>query len=245
MMLAALPQPLEVEEVGRSFFSGLAGPALIATAAIVAAFLAAWVARRNHAELLANDRQLRDLDHARQGLSGAVETVSEAINVFGELHLRAWKAHDAQLVSQALTADSEEFDPPHPRTVEQEEAIGAEARRLEADVLEAATAANREATKAFRVLLEHQQAAWDVRQRLEADGLRLRIALGDGSEVVKSHKELVEAFNQWREAVEPKEGSFPFEGDRFGPPDAPVPEAMEAFISASQQWAADRPVSLS
>lgn len=242
-MFAALPQPLEVEEVGRSFLGGLAGPALIAVAAVVAAFVAAFVSRRNHAEQLAADRELRDLDHARQSLSGAVETVSEAVAELSEQNLRAWKAHRAKQKDETLGAAADDFWPPHPRTVEQEEAIGLEAREEEARALEAANRATQEATEALNAVSEGQRVVWGILQRLAADDLRLRIALGDGSDVVESHKRLSQVFNEWCETLDPDEdGQFGFDGTTLTPPDVPVPGAMGDFIDACQRWAADRPV---
>jgi hypothetical protein len=95
-MLAALPQPLEIQEVGgNGFLEGIAGPALIAVAAIIAAFVAAWVARRNHEEQLGNDRSLRDLDHARQSINSAVETVAEAVDACSGFAVAAWAASEA------------------------------------------------------------------------------------------------------------------------------------------------------
>jgi hypothetical protein len=238
-VLAALPQPLEVEEVGRSFFSGLAGPALVAAAAIIAAFLAAWVARRNHAEQLANDRRLRDLDHARRSLDGAVQNISEAVRVLSELHLQAWKTDRAQRASRAAHDASEEFWPPHPRTEDQEEAIGLQARREEEEALKTATAAAQEATDELGALQEAQQGAWAIQGRLEADRLRLRIAIGDESLVVKSHAKLTGALNAWREGLDlGGEITIDF-GETLEPPQIPVPAAMEEFVQACQRWAAD------
>ena len=86
-MFAAIPQPLEIEQVGQSFLGTFSGPALIALAAITAAGVAAWVARKNHAEQLAHDRDLRNLDHAHQSVSAAVDTTdwSEAQRDTGAL----------------------------------------------------------------------------------------------------------------------------------------------------------------
>lgn len=56
------------------------GSILVALAAVFAAGLAAWIARKNHAEQLAHDRAIRDLGHARQSLSAAVETVADAVD---------------------------------------------------------------------------------------------------------------------------------------------------------------------
>jgi hypothetical protein len=238
-MLAALPQPLEVEEAGRSFFSGLAGPTVVAAAAIIAAFLAAWVARRNHAEQLANDRRLRDLDHARRSLDGAVANISEAVRALSELHLQAWKTDRAQRASRAAHDASEEFWPPHPRTEDQEEGIGLQARREEEEAIQAATAAAQEATDELHALQEDQQGAWAIQQRLDADRLRLRIAIGDESPVVKSHAELTSALHAWREGLDLGGEIAVNFGEALEPPKDPVPAAMEEFVQACQAWAAD------
>ncbi len=98
-MFAALPQPLEVEQVGGSVFEGLIGPIIIALAAIFAASLAAWIARRNHGQQLRHDREMRDLSHARASLSSAVETVAEAVDSVSAL---------ATAVSEATAGESNE-----------------------------------------------------------------------------------------------------------------------------------------
>lgn len=109
-MLATFPQPLEVEQIGgASFLEGLAGPALVALAAVLAAGLAAWVARKNHGQQLKHDGELRNLSHARRSLAAAVETVADAIDAVGHLSGAVYKASALRDRVDEVEASNDEY----------------------------------------------------------------------------------------------------------------------------------------
>jgi len=249
-MLAALPQPLEVQEVGGDgFLEGIAGPALIAVAAIVAAFVAAWVARRNHEEQLGNDRSLRDLDHARQSINSAVETVAEAVDACSGLAVAAWAASEACERADEAQSETDALDHFYRdndgELVETRDEAEVEATmpallREENDIIEREVAALRAETEAMKKAGEARTPAASLLTQLLADTLRLRITIGTNSEVVMRHIDVADAFKKWTDTLSPDSdghyrlGSSPGEevaGIIGGP--------MEAFVSACQVWSAD------
>jgi len=210
-MLAALPQPLEVQEVGGdSILESLAGPALIAIAAIVAAVVAAYVARRNHAEQLVHDRRtladqlghdrgLRDLGHARQSIGAAVETITETITAGTSLlgaARDAGEAHEAVERAESETdalewyERDEEGEVRDTRTVEMIEGETPSVLREENDTIEAEANAIRAATDAVRRVEEAREPVNLLQARLLADTLLLRIAIGENSDVVSRHQDV-------------------------------------------------------
>jgi hypothetical protein len=249
-MLAALPQPLEVQEVGGdSLLEGLAGPALIAVAAIIAAFVAAWVARRNHEEQLGHDRGLRDLDHARQSINSAVETVAEAVNACSGLAVAAWAASEARERAEEAQSETDALDhfyrDDDGELVETRDEAEVEATmpallREENDVIEAETAAIKAETEAVKNAGEARAPASSLLTQLLADTLRLRITIGTNSEVVRRHVDVAEAFKEWVDSTNPDADGYYRLG---GNPDEEVAEIVgepiEAFVNACQVWSAD------
>lgn len=73
----------EVELVSdQSWLSENLGSVVVAVAAITAAFLAAWVANRNHKGQLAHDRFLQNQEDTRAVMDAAVEAMSDASEAF-------------------------------------------------------------------------------------------------------------------------------------------------------------------
>jgi hypothetical protein len=109
-MLALLPQPLEVESVGGSFLAGLAGPALVALAAVVAAWIAAKTANRRQKEQLAHDLAVRSLEHIRDAIDVVVVSVHEGTKLVADfcLAIPIWE-ENRPLLEAALT--NNDLDP--------------------------------------------------------------------------------------------------------------------------------------
>jgi hypothetical protein len=79
MVVGLLAQIQKVELVGGGdWLSQNLGSILLAIAAVSAAFLAAWVAKRNVEKELTNDRLLRNRDHIRDTIDGASSVAGDA-----------------------------------------------------------------------------------------------------------------------------------------------------------------------
>jgi hypothetical protein len=252
-VLAALPQPIEVQEIGGdSLLESLTGPALIAIAAIVAAFVAAYVARRNHAHQLDHDRSLRDLDHARQSIGAAVETITETITAGTSLlgaARDAGEAHDAVEHAESETdalewyERGEDGEVRDTRTVEIIEGETPSVLREENDTLEAEANAIRAATDAVKRVEEAREPVTLLQARLLADTLRLRIAIGENSEVVSRHQDVVDALKSWIDTTRPDDDGIYHVNvtpDLNNPDVARVGNALAEFITACQRWSADQ-----
>jgi hypothetical protein len=86
-LLSAIPQPLEVEEVGETSLLGQwGGPVVVALAAIIGASIAAAVSILNLRRQLDNDRRLRDREHIRDTLDSVAEHTQEL-----NWELRSWR----------------------------------------------------------------------------------------------------------------------------------------------------------
>lgn len=84
-MEALLAVVQEVELVSdQSWWSENASSVLLAVAAIGAAFLAAWVANRNHKRQLAHDRDLQNQDHIREVIDAASLSATDAHAALGD-----------------------------------------------------------------------------------------------------------------------------------------------------------------
>jgi hypothetical protein len=247
-VFATLPHPLEVEQVGGSFWEGLIGPVLIALAAIFAAGLAAWVARRNHAQQLAHDRELRDLSHARQSLAAAVESIADAVDSVTKLSIAVSEANNRRQATDEIEASNDEFLTTFVRNgrelvdTRDEQMIEAESvpllREENAAILKEQAAIKAE-TEAMQKTIEARDRWAPLMTRLLADTLRLRISIGNDSEVVVRHAKLVDAIASWAEKLRPdSDGRYRFDSDPSEEVKL-VGEPMESFVEASQRWAAD------
>jgi hypothetical protein len=196
-MLAALPQPLRIEQVGDTVLEGLLGPALIALAAISAAFVAAWVARRNHEQQLRHDRELRDLDHARQSINSAVETVAEGVDAMSKLSVASEAASEArQRVEEAESKTAtlghlhydEDGDLVDARNAAEIDATPPATYRKENDIVEAEVDAHRAELEAIEKAMAARKPAGSILTQMLADTLRLRISIGVSSKVVERYQ---------------------------------------------------------
>ena len=246
-MLAALPQPLEVREVGgTNFLENLAGPALIAVAAIVAAFVAAYVARGNHREQLNTDRAMRDVEHARREISTAVQTISEALDAMSGFSIAAWSASQADegaAEAAAKTAartqvERRQGDAFDSRTEQEINATPASVLKEETEILRRETDALRRSAEAMEKAMDGRQPAAALLVRLLTDTFRLRISIGINSEVVARHEDVASAFRKWMEELAPQDdGRFSFDAN---PGDGEhVRESTQAFVETCQRWSAD------
>ena len=89
-MILAAHQPLQVEQVGQGFADfliGLAGPALISCAAVIAAYIAAKTAYKRQRAQLAHDLTVRSIEHIRDAIDQAVEVVHETSKAFADFRL--------------------------------------------------------------------------------------------------------------------------------------------------------------
>lgn len=247
-MFAALPQPLEVEQVGGGFFQISLGTLVLAVAAVFAAGLAAWVARKNVEDQLAHDREMGDLGHARQGLSAAVETVADAIDAVSKLSIAVSEANARRQSADEIEASNNEFletfewqggERVDTRSEQQLEAESVPTLRAENAALEEEQEAVKAETEAIGRTTEARDIYAPLMTRLMADTLRLRIAIGSDSEVVKRHAILVDAITTWAESLNPdSDGRYRFDADPAREVKR-VSDPMEAFVGASQAWAAD------
>jgi hypothetical protein len=248
-MLAALPRSLEVEQVGGTFLEGLAGPILIALAAVFAAGIAAWIARKNHSQQLRHDREMRDLSHARASLSSAVETVVEAVDSVSELTTAVSEANECRKLSDEIGATNDEFlttyqrdddgDLIDTRTEEMKEAVGPPMRQAEEEAISAEAEAIEAETDAMNRTSKLRAVYAPLMTRMLADTLRLRIAIGNDSEVVKRHAFLVDAIADWAEHLSPDDdGRYRFDADPSEEVNL-VGDRMEEFVETSQAWSAD------
>jgi hypothetical protein len=239
---------LEVEQVGGGFFEISIGPLFLALAAVFAAGLAAWVARKNHEEQLAHDRAMRDLSHARQGLSAAVETVADAIDSVTKLSIAVSEADSRRQHAEDVEASNDEFLETFERdgktlmdtrSEQQREAASVPLLLAEEVVVEEERKAVQAEIEAIGRTTDARDAYAPLMTRLMADTLRLRIAIGNDSEVVKRHAILVDAITTWAESLHPdRDGRYRFDTDPAQEVEL-VSDPMEAFVEASQAWAAD------
>jgi hypothetical protein len=247
--LISLAQPLEVEEVGTSFLEGLAGPALIAVAAIIAAFLAAWVARRNHAEQLANDRALRDLDHARQSIGAAVERVVEAREAVAKLSVVVKRAHEAREATREAHGASEKGLPTwrregallvDSRSDAEKAAVPIATRNAETALIEAETKAIKAETEQINRTKDKATVAWPLVDAVQADTFRLRITIGAMAAVVDRHEEIAETLKEWTDSLDISEDGFVYDQSETESHSDAVMNRLVVFVLACQRWSADQ-----
>ncbi len=250
-MFGAIPQPLEVHQVGgTSFLESLIGPLLIAVAAVAAASLAAWVARKNHGEQLENDRAMRDLEHARRSIGAAVETIQEGIHALTTLDTKAVFAAEATRRLKAAEAVNDESPwltrgkdglPYDTRDVPELEAATPSYLREEGEDIEAEAAAIRAETEANDRVAEQRTTVEGIFSRLLSDTLRLRIAIGEETDIFDRHQELVDGLRAWAEKLRPNmtTGEYDVSADAeervalMNPP-------LQRFTEACQGWSAQR-----
>jgi hypothetical protein len=239
---------VKVEQVGGpNFLEGLIGPALVAVAAIIAAGLAAWVARRNHSSQLAHDRQLRDTGYARRSIGLAVEDISEAVNAATTHGTLAWGASKASEKSRQATALVDEApyltydemgERVDMRTPEMVEAESPEWRIEEAAMMEAEVEAVEAETKAAERAMASRRVLSEQITRLAADGWKLQIYIGVKAEVVSRHQAVTHALSDWYDRNSlTEDGSWKLKDE---PSIEPVAEAMAEFVKACQEWSAKR-----
>jgi hypothetical protein len=248
-MLSAISQPLEVHQVGgASFLESLIGPLLIAAAAVLAASLAAWVARKNHSEQLANDRAMRNLDHARRSIGAAVETIQEGIHDLTTLDTRAVFASEATRnlkIAEAVNDDlpwvqrGTDGVPYDTRDVPELEAAMASTLREEPEDIEAEAAAVRAETEAVDWVAEQRTTVEGVFSRLLSDTLRLRIAIGEEDDILDRHQELVNGLRAWANKLRPDMTTGEYDvsadaEDRVVLMNLP----LQRFTEACQRWSA-------
>jgi hypothetical protein len=240
--------PLQVEQVGGpSFIEEVIGPALLAVAAIFAAGLAAWVARKNHSSQLAHDRQLRDTEHARRSISAAVDHITEALDAAASYATAVWSASEAGERSRAATdaVDSlpymdydEEGQRIDHRSVAMRDAEPTEWLEGERAMEEAEVAAIRAETEAAEHAMARRAPFSDQITNVAADSWKLQISIGTETDVVKKHQAVARAFSDWCDTL----GMDSPAGWKLKekPSIDPVAAAMADFVKASQEWAAKR-----
>ncbi len=76
---------VKIEQVGGGSLADLAGPALVAAAAVVAAFVAARTANARQRQQLDHDLVVRSIEHVRDAIDQAVEMVHDALLAFLDL----------------------------------------------------------------------------------------------------------------------------------------------------------------
>lgn len=114
-MLAAIPQPLEVHQVGGddtvSTLISVLGPALAAVAAIIAAVLAARFAKARQKEQLNQDWLSRSVENIRDAIDYAVGVVHEGTKAGGGLTTAVpnWEVNKPRL--EAIRDDPKQPDP--------------------------------------------------------------------------------------------------------------------------------------
>lgn len=258
-MLDALAQPLEVEQVGQAWYSS---PALLAGAAILAALVAAVVARLNHGaqirhdralhgEQLRHDREQRDISYAREGINRAVETVADSVSAVSALATATWGASEAREYLEKTRALSDK----HLVTYERDEdgvlrdtRSKGERAMVSEGLLQAELEVQKEENDAVRELTTALSKAREAHGRAEgkmsellADNLRLRITIGKDSDVVARQNALQEAFKAWIDELRPDEdGQYRMDGE---PAEEvrPTGERMLEFVDACQHWSASNP----
>jgi hypothetical protein len=239
---------LKVEQVGGpSSFEELIGPLLVAIAAIVAAGLAAWVARRNHSSQLAHDRQLRDMDYARRSIGLAVNNIAVAVDTATSYGTAAWFPSEASERSERATAAIDslpymDYDEMGDRIdLRPDEQIRAMSEMREDEEV----ARTEEETEAIKAEVTAAQNAMDKRSqlsteitRLAADGWKLQIYIGVETQVVSRHQAVTHALSDWYDihGVKKETGWKLVEK----PSIEPVAEAMAEFVKACQEWSAKR-----
>jgi hypothetical protein len=138
------------------------------------------VARKNHAKQLAHNRELRDLDHARQSVGAAVDTIAAAIPAVRHYAGYVWAASRARKEQAKAAAETDEIegivrdgdDLLDTREPEQVEALGVDQLRWENDVLATERDAAREHTKKLEEAYGARPEADAMLSRLLADGLQ-------------------------------------------------------------------------
>lgn len=169
------------ESTALNVFLALAGPLLIASAAITAAVIARKTANERQQEqlahdtlrqerALAHDREMRDRDFLRQTVSSALENAIQATESISELHAKVSKISERRRAAGAFAEDdkSEEH---------------AAAWKALNDAMDEVPHAIEEANRAL-------VASY-------TDNVRLRALLGEENSVVKTHLRLAHAYQGW------------------------------------------------
>jgi hypothetical protein len=209
----------EVELVGgEGFLAGLGGPALIAGAAVVAAFIAARTANARLREQLAHDLVVRRAEHVRDALDAAVELAHETVKalVDFELIIDDWEDERPQFEAEALSDE---------KTTEEQRAILAQARKGVDNVM----AADKALTERMVEML--------------ATTTRLRLRLGSShaiptlyDELRQGWRELIDVLGNGETARRTKE-----ERDKCEELDAETNQLYEEFHQACERWLDEDP----
>lgn len=191
---------------------------------------------------------MRDIGQARQSLSAAVETVADAIDSVTKLSGAVSEANARRQDVDEIEASNDEFletferhghSLVDARTDQQLEGESVPLLRMEQAAVEEEKDAVRAETEARERASEAQYAYAPFVTRLMADTLRLRIAIGNDSEVVRQQAILADAIMDWAERLDPdSDGRYRFETDP-AQEGGLIGDQMEAFVEASQAWAAD------
>lgn len=185
------------------------------------------------------------LDEAFQA---AVEAVVDAIDSVSKLSIAVSEANARRQHADEVAAANDEFLETFERrgqtlvdtrSEQQLEAEAVPTLRAENDAVEEEQEAVKAETEAIEVTSEARAVYAPLMTRLMADTLRLRIAIGNESEVAKRHAILVDAITAWAEQLQPDgDGRYRFDTDPAQEVER-VSDPMEAFVEASQTWAAD------
>jgi hypothetical protein len=160
---------LEVEIVGNEWWESLLGPALIATAAVIAAFVAAYTANKRQREQLSHDRALKARDHLRNTLDDAVERVIGAVEVYAEFAAYIGVNESLRQRNLKVLADAD--------STEEEKKS---ARNSNKEILAENSAFSEKATARGAELIATQG--------------RLRLRLGSTDPIVEAYEELVGSY---------------------------------------------------
>jgi hypothetical protein len=211
-VFGALPQPLEVKEVGEGWLAHLAGPALLAVAAIFAAAIAAYVASRNHTEQLDHDRELRDREHIRDTIDAAFEA-----------------AHD--LIRKVTVWENQIKFGEDKRTAYEEMAENATEEEAKTNAEEKLEEINRGLTKEGLDIMETEIATTVFL-------MRLRLRLGKDHRIVTEHDAFRKAIKAQRKCLERGEmrNRTTAEIDEAKRLDSASTQAAEVFLAACEEW---------
>ena len=205
---------VEVELVGgESFWVGLAGPALIAIAAVIAAIVAARTANQRQAAQLWHDLEARREEHVRDALDLAVEQIPEMLSA---VHQTEFAVEGLEARRPDLQATIEDFSAPEDVQRQAEKAL-AELK------LELASRAKHAHEKSPEML---------------SASIRLNIRLGDDSELADAHEALFTAWDKQLDSL----GSAATENRNndelasYEDLDANATAAYSAFYAVCRDW---------
>ena len=209
-MLEALQQPLKVEVVHQG--TALLGPLIIASAALVAAVVAAYWQRRH----LDHDTAVRDQEHAREVIASVAASIAGAINAMAAFSVATTEADKKGLEAQKREAA---IDPDHATATQ----------------IDAAKDALRRQAKAVERVIESRHETSPYLDQLLANTISLRIALGQTSPAAKKYEDLLAAFFNRFSYLSPDNQS---QRERDGKGDAEgwLRQPLRQFEEACEEW---------